>query len=35
MWYTALEVVVLLGIAVANYLLVTGFFKGGPVRITV
>lgn len=34
-WYTSLEVLVLLGVTFVNLAVTTGFFKGGPVRITV
>lgn len=34
-WYTALEVTVLLLVTGVNLAVTTGFFKGGPVRITV
>lgn len=34
-WYTGLEVLVLLVVTGVNLAVTTGFFKGGPVRITV
>jgi hypothetical protein len=34
-WYTGLEVLVLLLVTGVNLAVTTGFFKGGPSRITV